>query len=390
MFVLTRRLILVVGHRSEVRSGVQVGFAPQYPVQSSEICRPEVSKNIMTIQLPLRLYGEYCSPYTRKMLSLLRYRRIRYQLLQGGPGGAPAELPKPKVALLPTFYLNNQEGELEAAVDSTPLIRRFERDFMQRSVIPSDAALVFVDYLLEDYGDEWLTKAMFHYRWAHQADCDKAGVLLPMQHTFEVSEERSEQAQRAFRERQISRLYVVGSNEVTADVIENTYRDFLQAFDSILCKRPYLFGRRPSSADFAFYGQLTQLASFDPTPMKLTLETAPRVSAWVNRMDDLSGLHVDQSGWFERDQLLDSLRPLLTEIGRSYVPVMLANAQAVICGDKDIHVNVEGKTWLQPTFPYQARCVQWIQEQYLALAGSDRRWVDVLLSGTGCEAMFNG
>ena len=94
----------------------------------------------MAIQSPLRLYGEYCSPYTRKMLSLLRYRRISYQLLQGGPGGASPELPKPKVGLLPTFYLTNEVGEVEAVVDSTPLIRRFERDFEQRSVIPRDAA----------------------------------------------------------------------------------------------------------------------------------------------------------------------------------------------------------------------------------------------------------
>lgn len=342
----------------------------------------------MTIQSPLRLYGEYCSPYTRKMLSLLRYRRIPYRLLQGGPGGAPQELPKPKVKLLPTFYLTNEEGAVEAVVDSTPLIRRFERDFEQRSVIPPDAALAFVDYLLEDYGDEWLTKAMFHYRWAYQPDSDKAGVLLPLQHTRALPEEQQEQAQRIFRERQISRLYVVGSNEVTAEVIENTYRDFLQAFDSILRQRSFLFGERPGSADFAFYGQLTQLAGFDPTPMELTLETAPRVCAWVNTMDDLSGLDVVESGWFERDQLLNSLRPLLSEIGRSYVPVMLANARALASGGQNVHTTVDGKTWQQPAFPYQGRCLQWIREQYLALADSDRQWVDALLSGTGCEALL--
>lgn len=343
----------------------------------------------MAIQTPVRLYGEYCSPYTRKMLSLLRYRRIAYQLLQGGPGGAPLDLPKPKVDLLPTFYLTNEQGEIEAAVDSTPLIRRFEQSFTHRSVIPRDPALAFVDYLLEDYGDEWLTKAMFHYRWAYKPDSNKAGTLLPLQHTLALPEEKQELAQRTFRERQISRLYVVGSNEVTAQVIENTYRDFLSVFNNILRDSTFLFGERPSAADFAFYGQLTQLAGFDPTPMQLTLKTAPRVCAWVNVMDDLSGLDVNESGWIERDTLRNSLKPLLTEIGRSYVPVMLANARVLATGGQSVEVTVDNKPWHQPAFPYQARCVQWIRERYFKLNNSDRHWVDTLLLDTGCEALLH-
>ncbi len=342
----------------------------------------------MTLQIPVRLYGEYCSPYTRKMLALLRYRRIPYQLLSGGPDGAPQALPKPKVNLLPTFYLSDENGELEALVDSTPLIRRFEAEFEQRSAIPPDGALSFVDYLLEDYGDEWLTKAMFHYRWAHQPDCDKAGTVLPLQHTLALPEEQQRQAQKIFRERQVSRLYVVGSNEITAEVIENTYRDFLLAFDTILQQRPFLFGERPAAADFALYGQLTQLAVFDPTPMQITLNTAPRVSAWVNIMDDLSGLDVDQSAWYNRDQISNSLRPLLTEIGRSYVPVMRANARALASGEKNVDTTVTGKAWQQPVFPYQARCLQWLRERYGALDNGDRQWVDTVLSGTGCDALF--
>lgn len=219
-------------------------------------------------------------------------------------------------------------------------------------------------------------------------DIDKASVILPLQHTLALPAEQQEQAQQTFRERQVSRLYAVGSNEVTAEVIENTYRDFLTAFDSILRHRPFLFGERPSAADFAFYGQLTQLAGFDPTPMRLTLETAQRVVAWVNTMEELSGLDVDDSGWSPRDQLLSSLKPLLTEIGRSYVPVMLANARALALGEQNIQATVHGKDWRQPAFPYHERCLQWIREGYLALDGSDRQWVDALLLGTGCEALF--
>jgi hypothetical protein len=42
-------------------------------------------------------------------------------------------------------------------------------------------------------------------------------------------------------------------------------------------------GSRPGSSDFAVYGQLTQLAQFDPTPMAQAVRYAPRVCAQVDR-----------------------------------------------------------------------------------------------------------
>ena len=124
----------------------------------------------------LTFMGAPGSPYTRKMRAALRYRRIPYRFLISGAGGRD-DLPAAKVRLLPTFYLPNEAGELEAVVDSTPLIRRFEREFEGRSVIPPDLVTAFIDYLLEDFADEWLTKAMFHYRWVYEADIEKAGQI---------------------------------------------------------------------------------------------------------------------------------------------------------------------------------------------------------------------
>ena len=103
------------------------------------------------------------SPYTRKMLAYLRFRHIPYELLIGDQSNSQ-DLPEAKVSLLPTFYLPNSEGELEAVVDSTPLIRRFEEEYLGRSTLPNNPALNFINYLVEDFADEWLTKAMFHYR----------------------------------------------------------------------------------------------------------------------------------------------------------------------------------------------------------------------------------
>ena len=72
------------------------------------------------------------SPYTRKMLSLLRFRHIPYRYVQQGNSPLPG-LPEPKVSLLPVVYLTDQEGECEALVDSTPIIRRLEANYPGRA-----------------------------------------------------------------------------------------------------------------------------------------------------------------------------------------------------------------------------------------------------------------
>ena len=90
----------------------------------------------MTRVQPLRLKGAPGSPYTRKMLAYMRYRHIEYELLISDQSADQLGLPEPKTDLLPTFYLPNQDGEIEAVVDSTPLIRRFEQAFTGRETLP--------------------------------------------------------------------------------------------------------------------------------------------------------------------------------------------------------------------------------------------------------------
>jgi len=320
------------------------------------------------------------------MLALLRYRRIPHRLLLGSHDRRFG-LPEPKVNLLPTFYLPNDSGELEAVVDSTPLIRRFEREFADRRVVPDDPLMAFLDALIEDYGDEWLTKAMFHYRWSFRRDIDQAGSILPRWADISAPEEAVQERRRVFTDRQIGRLYVVGSNPDTAPVIEASYRRFLAAFDAVLRHQPFVMGARPGSADFGLYGQLTQLARFDPTPRDLTTETAPRVSAWVDLVDDLSGLAFDAPGWLPREEARGRLGDLLAEIGRVYVPVLLANAKALTQGAERVEAVVDGRKWVQQPFPYQGKCLQWLRRDYQALSASDRGAVDGILSGTGCEPL---
>ena len=92
---------------------------------------------------PIALRGAPGSPYTRKMLAVLRYRRIPYRFLVG-LWSKDENLPAPKVDLLPTFYFETDDGDVEAVVDSTPIIRRLESEVLGRSVIPTDPAVAFI------------------------------------------------------------------------------------------------------------------------------------------------------------------------------------------------------------------------------------------------------
>lgn len=336
---------------------------------------------------PIALSGAPGSPYTRKMLAVLRYRRIPYRFL---PPSGPAlqGLPQPKVALLPTFYLPDGEGALAAVTDSTPIIRRLEREHAGRSLIPGDPGLAFIDELIEDYADEWLTKAMFHYRWSYEADIAKAAAMLPCWRGFCIPDEELAARGRMVADRQIGRLRYVGSNPVTGPVIEAGYRRFLEAFEGHLTHMPYLLGRRPAACDFAVFGQLTQLAEFDPTPMALTLKVAPRVTAWVGLMEDQSGVEPQDADWISLDDPPATLVALLAEIGRVYPPVMLANARAVTSGSSEVDALVDGQVWTQQPFPYQAKCLQWLRGSHGRLGEGARNQVDRVLATTGCEALF--
>src|SRR4030095_9564170 len=163
---------------------------------------------------PLRMIGVPGSPYSRKLRAVMRYRRIPHVWSTQG-AVETRTLPQPPVALLPQLFVPGADGELEARLDYTPLIRQLEDLQPGRSVIPPDAALAFIDALLEDYADEWLTKAMFHYRWAFAPDIAKATAILPRWFRNDQPEDEAVAAGRQFADRQIGRLAGGGAHPGT-------------------------------------------------------------------------------------------------------------------------------------------------------------------------------
>ena len=343
----------------------------------------------MTSTSPLVLAGQYGSPYTLKMRGVLRYRHIPFRwMLRDSKWD---DLPAPPVPIIPVIAYPNADGSGygDITVDSSPQIMRLEAEHASRSIVPTDPALALIDALIEDFGDEWLTKAMYHYRWAYQADIDKAGKLLPISRNLQLDSDGAQQSYDFVTQRQIGRRALVGSTDWNTPLIEESYRRVLEAMHARFATGDFMLGDRPGRGDFGLYGQLTQLVRWDPTSVAVAVEVAPKIINWVERMDDLAWLPIDgDDGWASLEALDAGTHDLLDEIGRTYAPFMVANARALIGGTDEVVCQIDGREYRQGPFGYQGKSLQWLREAYQALDASDRERVDAVLSGTGCEQLF--
>tara|TARA_B100000700_G_scaffold38890_1_gene38907 strand:- start:1946 stop:3055 length:1110 start_codon:yes stop_codon:yes gene_type:complete len=366
---------------------------------------------------PIKVFGNVGSPYTQKILSLLRYKNIPYTVSWGDvvQNLSFLDIQPPKPVLLPTIVLKDKNGSDICKTDTTPIIRYLEDIYKDKSVIPNSSVLRFLNYLLEDFADEWTTKYMFHYRWYFNEDAENAKKMLVLQHKIDIDDESMNQFSDVIADRQINRLWVVGSNNDTANLIDQSYKRYLLLMENHLKHLPFMFGQRPSSSDFGLYGQLTQLVGFDPTPRNIAYKNSPRTVSWVNIMSDLSGLHDsggigeffgvkgnksdnksklnyfddNDYGWIDIDNIPDSLIQIFNEVGKVYIPCLIANAKAYENGDEVWETNIDGSIWKQKTFPYQVKCLNWIKDEFNKLSANDKKTTLDLIGGSGCEDILD-
>ncbi|MFQ5697984.1 MAG: glutathione S-transferase family protein [Myxococcota bacterium] len=321
-----------------------------------------------------RVFGSELSPYSVKVRSYLRYKEIPHEWIPRGPE-TQAEFQKyARLPLIPLVVSPDDRG----LQDSTPILEALESLFPEPSIHPDAPALAFVSALIEEFGDEWGNKWMFHYRWAREADqCSASERIVDGMAPEASAGDRSQRVQ-SVRERMLGRVWFVGSNEKTGPQIESSFLDTLAILEPHLSQRPYLFGARPAFGDFGLWGQIYN-AWTDPTPHSVLEERAPSVVDWVQRM-----LAPEARGPFESWESLEpTLAPLLErQVGALFLPWSDANARALAAGEQTFTVELASGTWAQKPQKYHARSLQALRERYAAV--EDRRRLDPILERAGC------
>jgi glutathione S-transferase len=326
------------------------------------------------MSMSYRLFGAELSPYSVKVRSYLRYKGLAHEWISRSAARNAEFARYAKLPLIPVLV----DSEDTVLQDSTPMIEALELRHPEPSIKPSEAAAAFLSALLEDYADEWLNKAMFHYRWTYEADQLSAAkrIVDMMTEGQEIEDRRPLEAQ--VRERMMGRLWHVGSSAETAPVIEGSFRRFVGLLEQHLRGRPYLFGGRPSLADFGVAGQLYELLS-DPTPGGVIRAHEPHVVDYVERM-----LEPAAQGDFEPlDALAPTLKPILREeIGAIYLPWMDANSKAGRAGEERVQVTLDGHGFSQSPQRYAGKALLEIRRKRDALMADET--LGAILSETGC------
>jgi glutathione S-transferase len=321
-----------------------------------------------------RVFGAEMSPYSVKVRAYFRYKAIPHQWILRNAKSEPEYRKYAKLPIIPLVVTPQDVG----IQDSTPIIDKMEMAFPQPSIHPDDGIVSFISELIEEFGDEWGNKWMFHYRWTRDVDQIASAGRIARMRAPKSSEEEHAALVHQVRARMAERLWFVGSNDVTASQIEAGFVEMLGLLEAHLKVRPYLFGGRPAYGDFGLWGQFYQLWT-DPTAGALIEGSAPHGLDWVQRM-----LWPREEGPFESwDALEPTLMPILSrQVGPRFMTWTVANEKALAGGQEEFSVRLGDAVWVQKPQKYHARSLAMLRAKYAAIP--DRTALDAILQAAGC------
>ncbi len=226
-----------------------------------------------------RLFGAETSAYSTKMRSYLKYKGVPFDWV---PRTQETEDELKRVSRFATLpVLVTASGF--AVHDTTPLIEALEADSPEPSAMPADAAVGFLACVLEEYADSWLAKTVFHYRWTRKKDQRLAATRAIEDYYTQTPPADRKAAEDLTIETMAGQLKHMQLDGDLGDVLEKSFKRFVKLLDEHLRKHLFIFGERPSIADFAIAGQLIQLMK-DPTPAKIIEKDGEFVAKWCEFM----------------------------------------------------------------------------------------------------------
>ena len=323
-----------------------------------------------------RVFGLHQSYFTRKMTGYLDHKEVAWRLHRAGgvppelaargfPGGIPA--------------VETPDGEL--MWDSTAMIEHLEKRFDGCPVLPEDPVLLFLCHLLDDVCDEWIYRPAVGSRWYVDENTNTGGWELgrEMSVALPVGADQAHAMAAAFVRSSCGPL------GVTAENIQSWIDEVLRPWFRVLGRHlampatPYLFGGRPSLADFAVFGGCAAHFTNDRACRRWMDEDAPALVAHTHRILEPPAERF--GSWLPSGDVPDTLVAILAEAGRHYLPWVAA---ATMRGEAELVFASGARTSIRASeFLKEARSI--LLGRYRALRCDE---LDAVLERAGIRRFF--
>ncbi len=313
------------------------------------------------------IWGSELSPFSLKVKALCEFARVpfdwapadvstattlrTYRRVIGLTRGTldrtyPLNDPLDEYPLVPFLFGDDGSNLYDSTAIAAWLDEQHNRD--GRRLIPQDPACAFVARLIDEHFDEFGLYVAHHNRWVVSAKDNDAGDRVGEEFAKGLPRFARRALGARFARRQVRRLPYLFSVAhegfsipgcpasltppsragfpATHALLDDAFARSLDLLEAILRERPFLFGTRFTVADASVYGQLA-INVHDPSAKAILVERAPATGRWVQSLLDGGASRVPD-GDEPRPEDLPLLAPLLEEIARLFVPLMMQNEAA--------------------------------------------------------------
>ncbi len=320
------------------------------------------------------LHGMNQSYFTRKISGYLDYKAIPWSLRLFG-GMDPKMVGVGWTGGIPV--VSTPDGEY--MWDSTAVIHHLEHRFPESSVLPPDSLQRFLCYVLEDALDEWFYRLAVGSRWFFEENT-RCGVWdIAREMTVRVPASADDAAQ-AVKTHMLTTCPPFGVNEENASSwMDEILKPWLRVLGAHLEARPYLFGERPSIADFGIFGGSAAHFINDPLCRRWTEAEGPAIVRHTHRLYEPE----DQTfgTWSPPGDVPEPLLAVLADLGRFYLPWV---SRATLDGEAELVFESGHRTTIAATdFLKEARSV--LLARYVELRSAE---LDAVLERAGILSWF--
>ncbi len=274
--------------------------------------------------------------------------------------------------------------------DTADIIQHIETAEDGPSVYPAGPVQRVVAELLHTFADQWLTLPAMHYRWNY----NEAWVLEQFGKLAAPDADRATQIDIGTKRGAMFKGMVpmLGVTPETIPAIEASYLGFLTDFSTHLDQHEFIFGGRPTLADFALYGPLYAHLYRDPASGEIMRNHAPNVARWVERLR--YGDYGDGT-LIQDDVIPETLLPLLARHNVEHLPVLSAINDLLAAFEGDdlpralgmVPFTVEGIAGQTIARPFSLFRLQAALDAYGNLDDIQTATADSLLNATQGEAL---